>query len=176
MKPCGTRVSHSRLTPRPPPPYLPATIRWTGGMAGSAGDVRDRAWTSLLPGEGRRSEASSRRRTANFARSADRQAAGSVSAACHMTQTTPPHEASDSRSLIQRAMTVLPVACSGYVLCSCCVLVKSARPADERCRVAATSSMSPFRRPASRGERHGQGSDAQQQGSPQTEGRNGPDG
>ena len=52
------------------------------------------------------------------------QAAGRISAACHITHTTPPHEASDSSSLIQRAMTALPVACSGYVLCSCLVLVK----------------------------------------------------
>src|SRR5690606_20179899 len=35
------------------------------------------------------------------------QAAGRISAACHITQTTPPHEASDSRSLTQRAMACL---------------------------------------------------------------------
>ena len=36
------------------------------------------------------------------------QAAEVSSAACHITQTTPPHDASDTASRTQRAMTTLP--------------------------------------------------------------------
>lgn len=48
------------------------------------------------------------------------------SAACHITQTKPPHDASDNPSRTQRAITA-SLACSGNVLCCCFVLVKTRR-------------------------------------------------
>ena len=54
------------------------------------------------------------------------QAAAVISAACHITQTKPPHDASDNASRTQRAMTA-SLACSGNVLCCRFVPVKLAR-------------------------------------------------
>lgn len=53
------------------------------------------------------------------------QAADVTSAACHITQTKPPQDASDIKSRTQRAMTV-SLACSGNVLGCLFVLVKQA--------------------------------------------------
>ena len=67
------------------------------------------------------------------------QTAEVISAACHITQTKPPHDASDNVSRTQRAMTA-SLACSAYVLCCGFVLVKGRFSSDTGAQSRATLS------------------------------------